>query len=492
MATTSVNRLRWILAAFSLGGLVAPPAFAQRLRVTPRASQQRPAPGTMTDATPFVFTRAPEGVVQVTSWEPGASLPIATSGGVAPITYTVMAAQRPELFEIIEMRTAAGSPRSAGGSVGRSPSTTTPPSRALRFKGMPRQSSAGYDSGVTITAKDARGTTITRDFILLALPGRVSKLELTDPNIVRSQTTIVRATLDLLPPGARVHVRESTSYLMSIPRAIEQFPCLFGVDFGPAPQATGPSLIADANGRISLPPLAGSFGALDTHKTGPCALGLLLDVTPTGHKLPTPVWTFVTTTPVRISPSMTYRVDRTWALNSKFRFAVNPPMPGSCFGVSAFTGGVFPVGAFEDNNGDLALAVRSGPLGTDCRAESAPWAVPEAFRIKAVDWDLQRTGDKCCIGDACRPSTAPASEGFIVPGAIPSDDVNIYRTGSREDPLKDATNRSAGSNPSRRYYDVFNSMQARLTCKETSSNDHGVKATLKSVTFEGPPGKIFP
>lgn len=490
MAASSVNRLRWIFAAFSLGGLVAPPAFAQRLRVTPRASQQRPAPGTMTVATPFVFTQAPQGLVQVTSWEPGATLPIATSGGVAPITYTVTAVRNAELLEIVEAPSAAAVGRNdrIGGVGGKMPTA-----RVLRFKGLPRQPSAGSDLRVTITAADANGSKITRDFTLEALPGRVVKLELTDGNVVRGQNTRVQATVDLLPPGATVQVEDSSDGLAgSQPGGISRLPCHFSAAFNSLPNKTGPTLKADAGGRISLS-IPGRFSASNEGKTGPCSLGLVLSVTLPGAQFPKArVWALVTTNPVRISAPMAYRVDRTWSLNSKFRFAIHPPMPGSCIGASAFTGGVFPVGAFEDENGDLVIAVRSGPLGTDCKAQSSPWALPVDFRLVSIDWDLQRTGNKCCIGDACRPSGAAASEGFIVPGAIPSDDPLVYATSSDEDPLRDATKLAAGANPARQRRSVFNSMEARLTCKETASNDHGVKATLKSVTFEGPPGRTFP
>ena len=489
MAALSVNRLRWILAAFSLAGLVAPPAFAQRLGVTPRASQQRPAPGTMTVAKPFVFTRAPQGLVQVTSWEPGATLPIATSGGVAPITYTVTANRRAELLEIVEAPSAAVAGRNGGiGGVG----GKLPSAHVLRFKGLPRQTSAGSDLRVTITAADANGSKITRDFTLEALPGRVVKLELTDGKVVRGQNTRVQATVDLLPPGATVQVTDASDGLAgSQPIGISRLTCYFSAAFSSLPNKTGPTLKADAGGKISFA-IPGSFAASSEAKTGPCYLGLVLNVTLPGAQFPTAVWVLVTTNPVRISAPMTYRVDRTWSLNSKFRFASHPPMPGSCIGASAFTGGVFPVGAFEDENGDLAIAVRSGPLGTDCKAQSSPWALPVDFRLVSIDWDLQRTGSKCCIGDACRPSGAAASEGFIVSGAIPSDDPHVYATSSDEDPLRDATRLSAGANPARQRRSVFNSMEARLTCKETASNDHGVKATLKSVTFEGPPGRTFP
>ena len=97
------------------------------------------------------------------------------------------------------------------------------------------------------------------------------------------------------------------------------------------------------------------------------------------------------------------------------------------------------------------------------------------------------------MGDLCLPSSSSPAKGIIVPGAIPSEVPSFFESGSRDGKLKDATGMPAGTNPHEgRLVRIFNTMQARLACKETASNDQGVKVTLKSLTFEGPPGRTFP
>ena len=488
------GRSRQVLAAAAtlwVAGCVA--AFAQRRQVTPRMPGEGRVPATSTDlGGRFRFTQAPEGLVQVSAWQP-TRLPLATAGGEPPITYSVTAERQPDLFQVLQTPTIEGAP-AIGRRTESSPSTAGlhGQSPALLFKGLNPGGyfGAGNDLPVTITATDGRGQTATRTFTVEALPGRISKMELTDADVVRAQNTRVQVTVDFLPPDSSVVVTDTVTYLSGAPRGLPRLDCSFvpRETFG---SGNGPRAAADSNGQATFD-FTGVFSASDAGKTGPCGIGLTMEITPRGSTDKKKVWALANRGFVRIGSPTTYRVDRTWTLNSRFKVAVSPPLPGSCIGLSVFTGGSFPVGAFEDENGDLALAVRSGPLGTDCKVQSSAWALPDGFRLVGIDWDVQRTGENCCIGDACRPSSAAASPGIIVPGAIPSENAQHYENASNGDPLKDQTGVSAGSNPSHQIRRVFGMMEARLACKETPSNDHGVRATLKSITFEGPPGQTFP
>ena len=479
--TSYVRGIPSILLLTGLGCLGTAPALAQRPAVTPRAGARLEAPARPT----LAFSRAPQGIVPVSAWKPGVRLPIETSGGTPPVTYSITT-DHPDHLELIQPPTAANPGIESRGGTGMKELPFTPP-RVLHFKGLADRIGSGRSISVELTARDARGAQIKRSFKLLALPARTARLQ-TDANVVRSQWTRVHATLDLLPPGARVEALETVTYNSSgDPAGIDHYGCWFAAKLGDIP----PSVVAGADGKATFT-FDGRYIAPDVYKTGPCGLTLRLNVKPPGETQFQKVWSVVTTPLVRLATPTTYRVDRTWALNSKFSYAIYPPLPGSCIGASVFTGGTFPIGAFEDGNGDLALAVRSGPLGTDCSVQSRPWRLPDGFTLTGIDWDVQRTGDKCCLGDDCRPDGAPASKGFIMPGAIPSEAAGHYESGSRKNPLTDATGISAGSNPEERFFHIFNTTQARLACKATASNDHGVKVTLKSLTFEGPAGRTFP
>src|SRR5262249_37351538 len=62
------------------------------------------------------------------------------------------------------------------------------------------------------------------------------------------------------------------------------------------------------------------------------------------------------------------------------------------------------VGVVKRGN-DLALRIRSGPLGTDCQFTAKVWRLPEAVRLVSMTWELIKEhpdgqASKCCEVDA--------------------------------------------------------------------------------------------
>jgi hypothetical protein len=453
-----------------LGGATA------RAQIVPPTTPTIPPPAVNLNA--FAFSQAPEGNVQVGAWQPGASFAIETVNGQAPVTFAVSAGPDSALFAIITH-------------INTNVAKGTAPERLLHFTGIaPGQYvGPGRDIAVTLTATDAQGKIATRKFTLTALPARVAKIVVADASVVRSQFTHATVTLDLLPPGAKVDYVHAESFLTSMPPSITRFGGQFAPQIDYVTGSAKPSAVADASGKASFS-LDGIFFAGDDAKTGPCGAGMRLQVT-IPNQAPATVWALANLDPVTLAQPTVYQVDQTWKLNDRFKFSTDP-VPGVCAGFSVFTSGTFPIGAFEDANHDIALAVRSGPVGTDCHAISSAWVLPDGFQLTAIDWDVHRDGTACCTGDGCLPKNAAPTSTVVVPGSIPSEAIDRYQTVNADDPMKDAVGQTSGANPAHHPRHIFNTSFVRLACKETPSNDNGVRVTLKSVTFEGPAGQTFP
>lgn len=171
-------------------------------------------------------------------------------------------------------------------------------------------------------------------------------------------------------------------------------------------------------------------------------------------------------------------------MRDQLSFKMSPGIPGICTGLSV--GGVpRPIGVHRVG-ADLAIGIRSGPLGTDCRAGSVVWALLDGFRVTGIDWGILTDGDVCCVGNDCLPPNSSPDTAFGVPGAIPSENVNAYQSNAAFDSDRPAL-RADG-----RFPPFVSRMHVRLGCKKKLLNDHGVKVLLKSLSFEGPDGAQFP
>lgn len=79
-------------------------------------------------------------------------------------------------------------------------------------------------------------------------------------------------------------------------------------------------------------------------------------------------------------------IENTWALRDLLDPQIKPApmMPlQSCTGQSIGPAGTFPVG-LQERNGDIAIAVRSGPLGTKCLFQTKAALLPPGVRIVNV------------------------------------------------------------------------------------------------------------
>lgn len=204
-----------------------------------------------------------------------------------------------------------------------------------------------------------------------------------------------------------------------------------------------------------------------------------------GGGKPEPEFMIMRTPHFALRPWTVYRYTDTWPLRRFFNFTVRGEGLSTCTGTSLGPN-TFPVGP-HNRGGDLALQIRSGPLGTVCRAGSPGIAVSENVRLTAIDWAIERDGTKCEAGDAA--SRKVDENVVIAPGHLPDDNVGAYMGG-----LQPTISSLIGvTQPALRPdQHIVGFAHSWLWCDKTLINDHGVRIVLRSATFEGPANANMP
>lgn len=195
---------------------------------------------------------------------------------------------------------------------------------------------------------------------------------------------------------------------------------------------------------------------------------------------------------VTLTPLSRRTVNDTWSLRRQFDFAMISQR-GDCSGTSSTPAASYPVGPHE-RGGDLALQVRSGPVGTACLAVAPAHALPAGVVMTAWDWDAAFDGDKCGFGQDDRPAgvsaDTAASPGSLLDGFTGSTLTSFVNCCDGVTAAQTRFGVSGPAIPAGRP--ATNALYLRMNCRETAVNDHGVRAVLKSATFEGPAGFVIP
>ena len=253
----------------------------------------------------------------------------------------------------------------------------------------------------------------------------------------------------------------------------------------------GDSVVLDQNneGRISL---SGWFTS-----TGMCAVGI--ELTLPGKTEPARL----VAGPILVQAPVRYTLGGTSSLRSRLGFRISGSL-GICDGASIGPTN-YSVGVL-DGGTDLALRIRSGPIGTECQFTSVPWILPDGVRLVSTKWESvpeipsgQEQG-KCCVvsafGNNC--ITMPPHVGYnFTRGTAPivtgerSESPKYYSiTSSDQQILEDGVIMLDNQSP--RIVTVIKPMWGKLQCTNTVFNDHGVKLVLRELVLEGPPGLAFP
>lgn len=247
----------------------------------------------------------------------------------------------------------------------------------------------------------------------------------------------------------------------------------------------------NGEGRISLP---GWFTS-----AGTCAVGIEL-------QLPNGQTAGLLATPFPVESPHRYTLNQTWNLKNTLAFRTNTGA-GICQGESIGPSN-FPVGVIN-SGGDLALRIRSGPLGTECQFTSKVWVLPEGVRLVSTKWESVRqipegqTQGRCCAVDAWQNhclTPAPTVSSFrfdrgtaqIIPNPDGRSESPPYYSITSANPqiLEDGVILLENSSP--RLVTLIKPMWCKIECTFTAINDHGFKLVLREITLEGPRGLTFP
>lgn len=323
----------------------------------------------------------------------------------------------------------------------------------------------------------------------------------TPVTILSGRKAVIR--LAGLPPGATVEVMKGTSDLsIAQSRELNAMPvatrCRAKYS-GYTPGGARPSVVratASATGTATLD-FSLSFALPDDGRadgeTGPCSGPLAFRITPATRTslktrsadiagngvqyLMTPAFT--------IRPWTRYHYENTAALDAVFAFTMKGEGASLCSGTSIGPRS-YPIG-MHTRGGDLAVQVRSGPLGTVCKAISPGVVLPEDVRLIAIDWAIERDGTRCEASDAA--AARVGEQGIFQPGHLPDDVPDFYML---DQPVP--SNRRQGipqPTPGADQH-IVGFAHAWMWCDRTAVNDHGVRIVLRSATFEGPANARLP
>lgn len=208
--------------------------------------------------------------------------------------------------------------------------------------------------------------------------------------------------------------------------------------------------------------------------------------------------------PFPVEALQRYRLNQTWNLRNTLAFQISGAS-GTCEGTSVGPTN-HAVGVIE-SGGDLALRIRSGPLGTECQFTSRTWVLPEGVRLVSTTWERIRelpegqTQPRCCAVDAYQNhclTPAPTSSSFRFDrgtAQILTDarsESPPYYSVTSSDPRILSDNVVLFENTAPRILSLIKPMWCKVECTFTGVNDHGIKLVLREVVLEGPRGLAFP
>lgn len=238
------------------------------------------------------------------------------------------------------------------------------------------------------------------------------------------------------------------------------------------------------------------------------------------------------TAPIAVTvPSFTFRAPQvyafghTWGLRTFFDFKLNKAHVGSCSGTSGGTAGDHAIGVHESSD-DIAFAIRSGPLGTECDYLSVSRRLPDGFALTRLQFaksegpntsltNVQMTEPKrYCRIDGSGGTLPDMFTGKIGPVQIgtpqftfdrgakrlreyeiigsPGPDLATFVAEGFQRPLQTPDTVDLVTAQDGHYAVVEMPMFLRLNCVITLSNTEFIRLRLDRAEFVGPPGVAFP
>jgi hypothetical protein len=427
---------------------------------------------------------------------PAVDFQVATAGGVAPVTFAIAGGAAAAMFQILPTQAATMTPQPTAAQTAaaameaqvnpRSAGTST---RTVRFKGA--ASAAGLPAvlPVQIRATDARGASVTLDVAAYVYAPAVAPLTLNRTALQSGQVTF---TVQGLGNAAEMRVDSiggGCGYTQND-----------NIGYGSAVRPV-------TNGRATV----GRMASFRTNG-GSCA-GLRITAAfrfPDSATFMAPLALTVPTFSF-VAPQI-YTFENTWTLRNLFGFALRTAHTGVCSGDSIGTAGTHKVGIVESSD-DIAMTIRSGPLGTECDYVSKAVRLPDGFVLRELDL-AQTEGPNDSLTNVrmseprhyCRIGGSGGTVGGLVSfnmtrgtRVIRSPDIDEMNQSS--DPvtvqgwdwkLNTPDGVTLVDRSDSLFAVVLMPMYLKLRCVITPSNTEFIRVRLNRAVFVGPPGVAFP
>jgi hypothetical protein len=275
--------------------------------------------------------------------------------------------------------------------------------------------------------------------------------------------------------------------------------------------ATGQALI-DGQGRAIIEAV-GWFQGVNSGLSGAgnCGVAVVIRLAGANGQFGDPQT--LTYLPIVIGLPTTYTISNTWSWQGMLTFQHKELSGVGCAGTSvglpSHVGGKipsYPVGVLN-HNGDLSIAVRSSPFGTDCQFQSIAVRLPNGTRLRSISYNVLKSGSNyetcrvCIDRNSCSfqlPSHGGQNfnRGAAVVLAPNGDWTAGFSVRGSHTPLltpdQVIVHDSVPSGVGGPFVDVIVPMWTRLQCGATANNDHGVRVVLDEIKLDGPPGLMLP
>jgi hypothetical protein len=432
---------------------------------------------------------------------PNNSLPVVdaeirTTGGAAPVNFSIVGGSAPAMFQVVSTqsqpisRVLSPAEQAAAEMEARvNPKPAGIVTRTLRFLGAPNGAALTSAPTVQVRATDAVGASVTMSVTAYPFAPRVAPVTL---NLTAHQTWPLDLSVQGLGNATQMRV-ESIGGACSYVQNNE-------ISYG--------NVAAVTNGTARVSRIA----SFRTTATG-CA-GLRLTVAfrfPDTADFTAPITLIVP--PFSFRAPQIYSFDQTWKLQEALSFGVQTSHTGVCSGNSLGTEGTFQVGVFKAGE-DITFGIRSGPLGTECDFASQAKRLPDGFVLTKLEF-TQAEGPNnsptpvqmadprryCKIGGSGGTVGGLVQHNFtrgmntlresdLLAANGPS--LGDFAVTGFERPLNTADNVALVNGNDSNYAFVLLPMYLKLRCVITPSNTEFYALRLNRAEFIGPPGVTFP
>lgn len=435
-------------------------------------------------------TRSVPAMVGAGNTLPAVDFQVRSTGGVAPVTFSIVPGATSSMFEFVQTQTQTITPVQTAAEIAaaeaaarfeRKPAGTV--TRTIRFRGATNASSLGNSFQVQIRARDVMGASVTTTVTVFPFAPRIAP-------VAGNRTALETWPLSLAVQG----LGNATEMRVE---------SVGGCRYTQNPRITYQAVQAVSGGAASVS-RTGSFRTSE-----PACTGLQLQMALKFPDMSTFTAPIIVTAPAfNFRAPQTYAFGDTWPVRSLFDFRLQQSHTGVCSGESLGTAGAQPVGVFRSGD-DIAMAVRSGPIGTECDYISVARRLPDGFALKGIEFTTTEGPNDsptttrfgpgprhyCSLGGGsalAKNFTRGAHvlrQSSLNAGLVADDGFTLE---GWDRPLTTDDNVQLLEGSDNNYAMMLVPLYVKLSCVFAASNAEFIRLRINRVEFIGPPGVQFP